>query len=207
VEASVQTLRRVRAFSSHERNNARCREPAINNRQQPLADMLNECETHEIGFIPTAPSRLGRRAAHRQELTQAASRLSASTDQIALAWLLASLSRHTAHPRHRNTRAPRRQPCSRRASPRQDEIHAITRSGQPTGLVAEGSRLVTLTILRIMKRRPARRVADRHQATAAVAGVLRLGGATAPSTGRHEGASRRTTLHFARSATQHGRAR
>ena len=51
--------------------------------------MLNECETHEIGFIPYRPLRAWVDAAHRQVLTQAASRLSASTDQIALAWLLA----------------------------------------------------------------------------------------------------------------------
>ena len=52
-------------------------------------DMLNECETHEIGFIPYRPLRAWDDAAHRQVLTPAASRLSASTDQIALAWLLA----------------------------------------------------------------------------------------------------------------------
>lgn len=52
-------------------------------------DMLNECETHEIGFIPYRPLRAWDDAAHRQALTPAASRLSASTDQIALAWLLA----------------------------------------------------------------------------------------------------------------------
>src|SRR6266446_7057036 len=52
-------------------------------------DMLNECETHEIGFIPYRPLRAWVDAAHRQVLTHAASRLSASTDQIALAWLLA----------------------------------------------------------------------------------------------------------------------
>jgi len=52
-------------------------------------DMLNECETHEIGFIPYRPLRAWDAAAHRQVLTPAASRLGASTDQIALAWLLA----------------------------------------------------------------------------------------------------------------------
>jgi pyridoxine 4-dehydrogenase len=52
-------------------------------------DMLNECATHEIGFIPYRPLRAWDDAAHRQVLTPAASRLSASTDQIALAWLLA----------------------------------------------------------------------------------------------------------------------
>jgi aryl-alcohol dehydrogenase-like predicted oxidoreductase len=52
-------------------------------------DMLNECETHEIGFIPYRPLRAWDDAAHRQVLTSAASRLGASTDQIALAWLLA----------------------------------------------------------------------------------------------------------------------
>jgi len=52
-------------------------------------DMLNECETHEIGFIPYRPLRAWDDAAHRQVLAPAAARLSASTDQIALAWLLA----------------------------------------------------------------------------------------------------------------------
>jgi pyridoxine 4-dehydrogenase len=52
-------------------------------------DMLTECETHEIGFIPYRPLRAWDDAAHRQVVTSAASRLGASTDQIALAWLLA----------------------------------------------------------------------------------------------------------------------
>jgi pyridoxine 4-dehydrogenase len=52
-------------------------------------DMLNECETHEIGFIPYRPLRAWHEAAHRKVLTPAASRLNARTDQIALAWLLA----------------------------------------------------------------------------------------------------------------------
>jgi pyridoxine 4-dehydrogenase len=53
-------------------------------------EMLNECETHEIGFIPYRPLRAWGDAARRQVLTPAASRLGASTDQIALAWLLAA---------------------------------------------------------------------------------------------------------------------
>jgi aryl-alcohol dehydrogenase-like predicted oxidoreductase len=52
-------------------------------------DMLTECETHEIGFIPFRPLRAWHDAAQRQSLMPAAFRLGASTDQIALAWLLA----------------------------------------------------------------------------------------------------------------------
>ncbi len=52
-------------------------------------DVLNECETHEAGFIPYRPLRAWDDGAHRQVLTPAASRRGASTDQIALAWLLA----------------------------------------------------------------------------------------------------------------------
>src|SRR5204863_715050 len=52
-------------------------------------DMLTECETHEIGFIPFRPLRAWHDAAQRQSLMPAASRLGASTDQIDLAWLLA----------------------------------------------------------------------------------------------------------------------
>jgi hypothetical protein len=79
--------------------------------------MLTECELHETGFIPYRPLRAWDDPAHQQALTEAASRHSAHTSQIALACLLA-LSRHTAHPRHRNTRTPRRQPRSSRAPPR-----------------------------------------------------------------------------------------
>ena len=81
-------------------------------------DMLTQCELHETGFIPYRPLRAWHDPAHQQILTAAASRHSANTSQIALAWLLHSLPRHTAHPRHRNTRAPRRQPRSGRTPPR-----------------------------------------------------------------------------------------
>jgi pyridoxine 4-dehydrogenase len=51
--------------------------------------MLTECELHEIGFIPYRPLRGWDDPAQRQVLTAAASRHSATTNQIALAWLLA----------------------------------------------------------------------------------------------------------------------
>jgi pyridoxine 4-dehydrogenase len=52
-------------------------------------DMLTECEQHETGFIPYRPLRAWDDRAHRQVLTAAAARHSASTSQVALAWLLA----------------------------------------------------------------------------------------------------------------------
>lgn len=52
-------------------------------------DMLTECERHETGFIPYRPLRAWDDPARRQVLTAAASRHSANTSQIALAWLLA----------------------------------------------------------------------------------------------------------------------
>jgi pyridoxine 4-dehydrogenase len=52
-------------------------------------DMLAECESHGIGFIPYRPLRAWDDAAYREFLMPAASRRSASTSQIALAWLLA----------------------------------------------------------------------------------------------------------------------
>jgi len=89
-------------------------------------DMLNECETHEIGFIPYRPLRAWVDAAHRQVLTQAASRLSASTDQIALAWLLA-VSPVTLPIPGTATRAHLEDNLAAAALRLdQDEIHAIT---------------------------------------------------------------------------------
>jgi aryl-alcohol dehydrogenase-like predicted oxidoreductase len=52
-------------------------------------DMLTECESHEIGFIPYRPLRAWNDAAQQQLLAPAASRHNATTGQIALAWLLA----------------------------------------------------------------------------------------------------------------------
>jgi len=52
-------------------------------------DMLTECESHEIGFIPYRPLRAWDDAGDRELLTPAASRHKASTNQIALAWMLA----------------------------------------------------------------------------------------------------------------------
>ena len=89
-------------------------------------DMLNERETHEIGFIPYRPLRAWVDAAHRQVLTQAASRLSASTDQIALAWLLA-VSPVTLPIPGTATRAHLEDNLAAAALRLdQDEIHAIT---------------------------------------------------------------------------------
>ena len=52
-------------------------------------DMLADCESQGIGFIPYRPLRAWDDAALQEALTQAASRHDAHTDQIALAWLLA----------------------------------------------------------------------------------------------------------------------
>ena len=52
-------------------------------------EMLTECEAQGIGFIPYRPLRAWDDAAQQPALAQAASRLGADTDQIALAWLLA----------------------------------------------------------------------------------------------------------------------
>ena len=51
--------------------------------------MLTECESREIGFIPYGPLRAWDDPAHQQVLAAAASRHSANTHQMALAWLLA----------------------------------------------------------------------------------------------------------------------
>jgi pyridoxine 4-dehydrogenase len=89
-------------------------------------EMLNECETHEIGFIPYRPLRAWDDAAHRQVLTPAASRLGASTDQIALAWLLA-VSTVTLPIPGTATRAHLEDNLAAAALRLdQDEIHAIT---------------------------------------------------------------------------------
>jgi aryl-alcohol dehydrogenase-like predicted oxidoreductase len=52
-------------------------------------DTLAECESHEIGFIPYRPLRAWGDAGYQELLTVAASRHNASTNQIALAWMLA----------------------------------------------------------------------------------------------------------------------
>jgi pyridoxine 4-dehydrogenase len=52
-------------------------------------DILTECESHEIGFIPYRPLRAWGDAKYQELLTQAAVRHNANTSQIALAWLLA----------------------------------------------------------------------------------------------------------------------
>jgi pyridoxine 4-dehydrogenase len=52
-------------------------------------EMLTECESHDIGFIPYRPLRAWDDAVYQELLTPAASRHNASTNQIALAWMLA----------------------------------------------------------------------------------------------------------------------
>jgi aryl-alcohol dehydrogenase-like predicted oxidoreductase len=52
-------------------------------------DMLTECESHKIGFIPYRPLRAWDDAKQQQALARAAARHNAHTSQIALAWLLA----------------------------------------------------------------------------------------------------------------------
>jgi pyridoxine 4-dehydrogenase len=52
-------------------------------------NVLTECETHGTGFIPYRPLRAWDVSEHDSALTAAASRHNASTNQIALAWLLA----------------------------------------------------------------------------------------------------------------------
>ena len=89
-------------------------------------DMLTECERHETGFIPYRPLRAWDDPAHRQVLTAAASRHSANTSQIALAWLLAVSPvtlpiPGTATPAHLEDNL-----AAAALQPEQDEIHAIT---------------------------------------------------------------------------------
>jgi aryl-alcohol dehydrogenase-like predicted oxidoreductase len=52
-------------------------------------DMLAECESHDTGFIPYRPLRAWDDANQQPVLAPAAARHHASTDQVALAWLLA----------------------------------------------------------------------------------------------------------------------
>jgi aryl-alcohol dehydrogenase-like predicted oxidoreductase len=52
-------------------------------------EMLTECELHEIGFIPYRPLRAWDDAGYQEVLMPAASRHNATTNQIALAWMLA----------------------------------------------------------------------------------------------------------------------
>jgi aryl-alcohol dehydrogenase-like predicted oxidoreductase len=52
-------------------------------------DMLTECESHNIGFIPYRPLRAWDDAKQQHALARPAGRHNAGTNQIALAWLLA----------------------------------------------------------------------------------------------------------------------
>ena len=88
--------------------------------------MLTECEPHETGFIPYRPPRARDDPAHRQVPTAAASRHSANTSQIALAWLLAISPvtlpiPGTATPAHLEDNL-----AAAALQLEQDEIHAIT---------------------------------------------------------------------------------
>jgi pyridoxine 4-dehydrogenase len=88
--------------------------------------MLTECEQHETGFIPYRPLRAWNDPAHHQALTTAASRHSAHTSQIALAWLLAVSPvtlpiPGTATPAHLEDNL-----AAAALQLEQDEIHAIT---------------------------------------------------------------------------------
>jgi aryl-alcohol dehydrogenase-like predicted oxidoreductase len=89
-------------------------------------NMLTECESHEIGFIPYRPLRAWDDPTHQQVLTAAASRHSANTSQIALAWLLAVSPitlpiPGTATPAHLEDNL-----AAAALQLEQDEIHAIT---------------------------------------------------------------------------------
>jgi hypothetical protein len=106
-------------------------------------DMLTECERHETGFIPYRPLRAWDDPAHRQVLTAAASRHSANTSQIALAWLLAASPVTLPIPRHRNTRAPRRQPRSGRAPTRTRRDTRDHRGGIESDAAGNSSHLST----------------------------------------------------------------
>ena len=80
---------------------------------------------------PTAPFALGS-TPHTGRCSRKRHRDSAQAPTRSPSRGCCGLSRHTAHSRHRNTRAPRRQPCSRRASPRPRRDTRDHRSGQPT---------------------------------------------------------------------------
>jgi len=89
-------------------------------------DMLTECELQETGFIPYRPLCAWGDPAHQQVLAAAASRISANTSQIALAWLLAVSPvtlpiPGTATPAHLEDNL-----AAAALQLEQDEIHAIT---------------------------------------------------------------------------------
>ncbi len=89
-------------------------------------NMLTECELHETGFIPYRPLRAWDDPTRQQVLTAAASRHSANTSQIALAWLLAVSPvtlpiPGTATPAHLEDNL-----AAAALQLEQDEIHAIT---------------------------------------------------------------------------------
>jgi pyridoxine 4-dehydrogenase len=75
-------------------------------------DMLTECESREIGFIPYGPLRAWDDPTHQQVHAAAASRHSANAHQMALAWLLAVSPVTLPSP------APQRARTSKTTSPR-----------------------------------------------------------------------------------------
>jgi pyridoxine 4-dehydrogenase len=89
-------------------------------------DMLTECESHKIGFIPYRPLRAWHDPTHQQILTAVASRHSANTNQVALAWMLAISPvtlpiPGTATPAHLDANV-----AAAALHLEEDELHAIT---------------------------------------------------------------------------------
>jgi pyridoxine 4-dehydrogenase len=89
-------------------------------------NMLTECEQHETGFIPYRPLRAWDDPAHQQVLTAAASRHSAHTNQIALAWLLAISPVTLPTPGTATLTHLEDNLAAAAIQLEQDEIHAIT---------------------------------------------------------------------------------
>jgi pyridoxine 4-dehydrogenase len=89
-------------------------------------NMLTECESHEIGFIPYRPLRAWGDVGQQQVLTAAASRHSANTNQIALAWLLAVSPVTLPIPGTATIRHLEDNLAAAALQLEQEEIHAIT---------------------------------------------------------------------------------
>jgi aryl-alcohol dehydrogenase-like predicted oxidoreductase len=100
-------------------------------KQQPVAGHAQRVRDARDRIHPVSPpSRLGRRRTPaRAHVSGISTRRQHRPDRPRVA--ARGLSRHTVRPRHRNTRAPRRQPCSRRAPPRPRRDTRDHRSGQP----------------------------------------------------------------------------
>lgn len=89
-------------------------------------DMLTECERHGLGFIPYRPLRAWDDSARRQVLAAAASRHNASTNQVALAWLLAVSSVTLPIPGTSTTAHLEENNAAGELQLDQDELDAIT---------------------------------------------------------------------------------